>query len=211
MSFFEPPASTVLESRTNHDEVKNTKEWRADEAEDSSSHLLEHVPDDFFSHLYVASKSYLNETESSIQADSISTRDQFDLNSVEGSSSTASSIAASLSSLKLQGTQVFAIDDFEDFVDVTSIFEESKSIGVGAGDLGHDAAPVDGGSGDSSGSGNYGSGSDESGSGGQTSRGDSGEAASGSGGEGSGTYFSGSGDGSGSGAGPKETKCCVLQ
>ena len=156
VSFFEPPASTVLDkSRTHHDEVKNQKEWRADEAEDSSSNLLEHVPDDFYSHLYVASKSYLNENESSIQADSISTRDQFDLNSVEGSSKTASSITASLSSLKLQGNQVFAIDDFEDFVDVTSFFEKSSAIGVGAGDLGYDAAPVDGadGSGDSSGSG----------------------------------------------------------
>jgi len=209
-------SSSSIFARSNQRKTVSTWSSHGDEA-DNSSHLLEHVPDDVYSQLYVASKSYLiqNELRLDENEDIVKHGDHPDLSTdLDKNICTnldPTAVEKSLVSLMRQGSQAFAVDEFENFVDFSAF--SGKIYFVGEADLGVDAQLCDGGEG-SGGSGDYGSGSGapgsgggESGGGGQPSRTDSGEAASGggSGGYGSGTDFSGSGSGS------AKDGCCTLQ
>jgi len=189
--------------------------------------LTEDESEDVYSDLYVATKSYLNETE-------------FSTNGSDESRHYPTFINLVISSLKLQGKQNFAVDDFEHRVDITNVFnacqkpsaditgideetDESGDSGSGSGGSGteqYDASGseesgsgVDGDAtqGDSSGSdgasGSYGDTSGDGSSGGGDATGGQSSGMDGA----SGAYGDSSGEGeSGSGSKTKKKRSCVI-
>lgn len=209
-----PPSVNLFPKSLNLDDVDNREAAviRGIEVEiEDSSLLLAHLTDDedVYSDLYVATKSYLNETE--LSEDGSDEKHSFSiLNAViNHSSADPASVPRVISTLKLQGKQNFAVDDFVNQVDITDIISGQRNWAKrGAGDLGIDVQATDG-SGDPSGNGSGtehydASGSDESGSGGDGDN--SGGDSSGSEG-GSGMYGDTSGDGRQSGSGSDGDAC----
>jgi len=183
--------------------------------EEKSSLLLQNLTEDesedVYSDLYVATKSYLNETEFSTNGSDESRH--YPINFVVEYSpqpdydqppTDPSFINLVISSLKLQGKQNFAVDDFEHRVDITNVFNafQKPSADITGIDEETDESGDSGSGSGGSGTEQYdASGSEESGSGvdGDATQGDSSgsDGASGSYGDTSGDGSSGGGDATG--------------
>ena len=175
---FESPSSTIVDTRSSSSEKGKGKSdveengrgnigkqfLEITEADDnSSSLLLSHVPDDFYSHLYVVStQSYLNEVDSPIGSRNPESPDYSKASiivpALPSLPSADDSVTDALASLKRQGAQIFVVDEFAEDVDVSAFFREGMKRDEDDKEkqkLGFDAEPTDGAgeSGDSSGSG----------------------------------------------------------
>ena len=155
---FESPSSVF--DRFKGEETVSTWSNHGDDA-NNGSHLLEHVPDDFYSHLYAAAKSYLIQNELPSDGDEKNPDDRPDLgsdlafhiinknnNNIIHNGHTnldPASVEKSLVFLKRQGAQAFAVDDFENYVDFSAISREISV--VGDTDFVVAAEPTDGGDG----------------------------------------------------------------
>lgn len=211
-----------------------------DDDENATSSLLSQLPEGFYADLYVASKSYLEESDFSNEtaengASASPLHDPDTRSEPLNNCDTDSALLLAISSLRRQGGQVFGTNDFSAHVDVTAFFEgereepmdgddSSGDDGSGEDGSGEDGSGEDGSGStdgdDSSGSGSSssGKGADDNSSNAQCSSGvGSGSIGSGSGQEysGSGNFDRGSGqENSGSGSGDprqKSKKSCQIQ
>ena len=155
-------SASLVFDRFKGEETVSTWSNHGDDAH-NGSYLLEHVPEDFYSHLYAAAKSYLIQNELPSDGDEKNPDDHPDLSSDlafhiinknnnnnniihDGHTNLdPASVEKSLVFLKRQGAQAFAVDDFENYVDFSAI---SRKISVvGDTDFVVAAEPTDGGDG----------------------------------------------------------------